>query len=205
MQDSAPFEPPISLVVGLGNPGSVYEGTRHNLGFYLLGTWVRQRREKWRYEPKFQAEVASILLGSKKIFCLKPQTFMNQSGISVQAFCAYHHVEPTAVLVVCDDISIPFGQWKVSTIPGTAGHNGVKSVAASIGNGFIRYRVGLGTKPALMSLSDYVLSRFSEEERRQLPVIAETFERNLEVFIDKGVQKGLNEVKRYAYEHEETA
>lgn len=196
MQDSAPSKTPISLIVGLGNPGREYEGTRHNLGFYLLDHWVQQKGGVWQREPKFQAEVASVLVGSKKISCLKPQTFMNQSGLSVQAFCSYYHVESTSVCVVCDDISIPFGQWKVSTIPGTAGHKGVKSVAAHIGTGFVRYRMGLGTKPPWMLLNDFVLSRFSEEEQRQLPALAETFEKNLEVFIDKGIQKGLNEVKR---------
>ena len=99
-------------------------------------------------------------------------------------------------MVVCDDISIPFGNFKVSTIPGTAGHNGIKNITKMIGNGFVRYRIGLGLKPSLMPLDHFVLSRFSEEEQKQLPKIASVFENNIEVLIDKGVIKGLNFIER---------
>ena len=101
-------------------------------------------------------------------------------------------------MVVCDDISIPFGSFKISTIPGTAGHNGIKSIAAHIGGDFSRYRMGLGTKPPFMKLDDYVLSRFSEDERAQLPGIAVVFEKNIEVIVDKGIEKALNTINACA-------
>lgn len=121
---------------------------------------------------------------------------MNLSGTSVQAFCSYHKIKSHEIMVIVDDISIPWGRFKISTIPGTAGHNGVKSIIEHLGEGFCRYRIGLGNKPSLMALDDFVLSHFTEEERQQLPAIAETFEKNTEVLIDKGVQKGLNFIKR---------
>ena len=135
-------------------------------------------------------------INEKKVFCLKPQTFMNLSGESVRKFCSYHKINTNEVMVVCDDISIPFGNFKVSTIPGTAGHNGIKNITKMIGNGFVRYRIGLGLKPSLMPLDHFVLSRFSEEEQKQLPKIASVFENNIEVLIDKGVIKGLNFIER---------
>ena len=184
----------VSLLVGLGNPGYEYDYTRHNFGFYLLDTLVSHKNALWVSDVKCRGLIASVTFGSKKLMCLKPQTFMNNSGISVQAFCRYYKIPPSSVMVVCDDISIPFGSFKISTIPGTAGHNGVKSIAAHIGGDFSRYRVGLGTKPPFMKLDDYVLSRFSEDEREQLPNIATVFGKNIESIVDKGIEKALNTV-----------
>ena len=121
---------------------------------------------------------------------------MNASGHAVSAFCKYYRIPSAHVCVLCDDISIPFGHWKMSVAPGTARHNGVKSVLECIGAGFVRYRMGLGHKPKEMCLGDYVLATFPVEEQQQLPRIAAEFERNMEVFIDKGVLKGLNDLKR---------
>lgn len=184
----------VFLLVGLGNPGHEYDYTRHNFGFYLLDTLVLHKNALWVSDAKCRGLIASVTFGSKKLMCLKPQTFMNNSGISVQAFCRYYKINPSSVMVVCDDISISFGSFKISTIPGTAGHNGVKSIAAHIGGDFSRYRVGLGTKPPFMKLDDYVLSRFSEDEREQLPNIATVFGKNIESIVDKGIEKALNTV-----------
>ena len=186
----------ISLLVGLGNPGLEYEYTRHNFGFYLLDALVAHKNASWVSDVKCRALTASVTVGQKKLMCLKPQTFMNSSGVSVQAFCRYYKIEPSTVMVVCDDISIPFGDFKISTIPGSAGHNGVKSIAAHIGSNFSRYRMGLGTKPPFMALNDYVLARFSEDELVRLGGIATVFVENIESIVDKGIRKALNVIKR---------
>ena len=188
----------VSLLVGLGNPGREYDYTRHNFGFYLLDTLVLHKNASWGADAKCRGLITSVVFDSRKLMCLKPQTFMNNSGISVQAFCGYYKISPSTVMVVCDDISIPFGSFKISTIPGTAGHNGIKSVAAHIGGDFSRYRMGLGTKPPFMKLDDYVLSRFSEDEQARLPNIAAVFEKNIEVIIDKGIEKALNTINACA-------
>lgn len=186
----------IKLIIGLGNPGKEYDKTRHNLGFYVLDYYVQRKGEAWAKDEKCNGLVTEVKINDKKVFCLKPQTFMNLSGESVQKFCSYHKISTNEVMVVCDDISIPFGNFKVSTIPGTAGHNGIKNITKMAGNGFVRYRIGLGPKPSLMPLDHFVLSRFSEEEQKQLPQIANVFENNIEVLIDKGVIKGLNFIER---------
>ena len=188
----------VSLLVGLGNPGREYDYTRHNFGFYLLDTLVLHKNASWVADDKCRGLIASVMFGSKKLTCLKPQTFMNNSGISVQAFCGYYKISPSTVMVVCDDISIPFGSFKISIIPGTAGHNGIKSIVAHIGGDFSRYRMGLGTKPPFMKLDDYVLSRFSEDERARLPSIATVFEKNIEVIVDNGIEKALNTINACA-------
>lgn len=186
----------IDLLVGLGNPGPAYAKTRHNIGFCLLDRYVAGKDSSWTLDSRCDGLVTSFVFGSRKIFCLKPQTFMNLSGRSVQKFCSYFKIEPENVLVVCDDISIPFHAFKVSTTARTAGHNGVKNIALLLGEGFVRYRVGVGNKPKYMRLDDYVLGQFSEDEWAQIPSIASTFEKNIEVLIDKGVEKGLNFIKR---------
>lgn len=186
----------IKLIVGLGNPGKEYDRTRHNLGFYVLDCYVQGKGGAWASDSKYNGLVSEVKVNDRRIFCLKPQTFMNLSGESVRKFCAYHKINAEEVMVVCDDISIPFGNFKVSTTPGTAGHNGVKNINKNLGNGFTRYRIGLGSKPSLMNLDQFVLSRFNEEEQQKLPEIAKVFRNNIEVLINKGVIKGLNFIER---------
>ena len=195
---SSPVSPcEIRLLVGLGNPGSTYERTRHNLGFFLLDAYVSDKGGSWNRDGKCNGLLAEIMVANRqKVYCLKPQTFMNLSGNAVRAFCDYRKIAPQSVLVVCDDVSIPFGKFKVSTIPGNAGHNGIKSISNVFGNGFARYRVGIGMKPQMIPLDDFFLGRFSDEECAQLPNIAQVFKNNIEVLIDKGVTKGLNFIER---------
>ena len=195
---SSPVSPcEIRLLVGLGNPGSAYDKTRHNMGFFLLDSYVNSKGGSWGRDNKSNGLSAEIMVTQgRKVYCLKPQTFMNLSGNAVRAFCDYRKITPQSVLVICDDISIPFGKFKVSTIPGNAGHNGIKNISDVFGSGFARYRVGIGMKPQRVPLNDFVLSKFSDEECAQLPNIALTFKNNIEVLIDKGVTKGLNFIER---------
>lgn len=187
----------VRLLVGLGNPGSAYGRTRHNLGFFLLDDFVSSKGGSWCQDGKCNGLSAEIMVANKqKVYCLKPQTFMNLSGNAVRAFCSYRKIVPQSVLVICDDASIPFGKFKISTIPGNAGHNGIKNISDVFGNGFVRYRVGIGMKPQQIPLNDFVLGRFSDEESAQLSDIARVFKNNIEVLIDKGVTKGLNFIER---------
>lgn len=187
----------IRLLVGLGNPGPSYSKTRHNVGFYLLDDYVCSKGGTWKNDNKCNGLIAEIMVANRqKVYCLKPQTFINLSGNAVGAFCAYHKIVPTSVMVVCDDVSIPFGKFKVSTIPGNAGHNGIKNISEVFGDGFSRYRIGVGIKPKYIPLNDFVLGRFSDVESSHLSEIAQTFKNNIEVLIDKGVTKGLNFIER---------
>ena len=119
---------------------------------------------------------------------------MNLSGEAVQAFCHYFKLKPEEVLVICDDVTIPWLKFKISTIPGDAGHNGIKSIASHLGNSFVRYRIGLGSPTT--QLDNFVLGRLTEQEITELPKVAKKFEKNIEVLIDKGVIKGLNFIER---------
>jgi PTH1 family peptidyl-tRNA hydrolase len=183
----------IRLIVGLGNPGIRYVNTRHNVGFYLLDEIAQSNACVWQCNKGWQAYTTSVILNNTKIQLLKPQTFMNLSGLSVRTACHYLKLEPSNLLIICDDISIEFGKFKISILPGSAGHKGVKHISQCLGSGFIRYRIGVGDKKNTdITLSTFVLSNFTPEEQSYLPFILQKFKKNLEVLIDKGVVKGMN-------------
>ncbi|MDR0647003.1 MAG: aminoacyl-tRNA hydrolase [Puniceicoccales bacterium] len=187
----------IRLIVGVGNPGIHYVNTRHNIGFYLLDEVAQSNACAWQFNRVWQAYTTSIVLNNTKIWLLKPQMFMNLSGFSVRAACHYLKLEPSHLLIVCDDISIEFGKFKISTLPGSAGHKGIQNISQCLGSGFTRYRMGVGGKKNTdMTLSTFVLSKFTPEEQSYLPFILQKFKKNLEVLIDKGIVKGMNFIER---------
>jgi PTH1 family peptidyl-tRNA hydrolase len=187
----------IRLIVGLGNPGIRYVNTRHNIGFYLLDEIAQSNACVWQFNKVWQAYTTSIILNNTKVQLLKPQMFMNLSGFPVRTACHYLKLEPSNLLIVCDDISIELGKFKISTVLGSAGHRGVKHISQCLGSGFIRYRVGVGGKKNTdVTLSTFVLSKFTPEEQSYLPFILQKFKKNLEVLIDKGAVKGMNFIER---------
>jgi PTH1 family peptidyl-tRNA hydrolase len=187
----------IRLIVGLGNPGIHYVNTRHNVGFYLLDEIAQSNACVWQFDKGWQAYTTGIILNNAKIQLLKPQTFMNLSGLSVRTACHYLKLEPSNLLIVCDDISMELGKFKISTLPGSAGHKGIKHISQCLGSGFTRYRIGVGGKKnADVTLGTFVLNKFTSEEQSYLPFILQKFKKNLEVLVDKGVVKGMNFIER---------
>lgn len=188
---------PIKLVVGLGNKGAEYVCTRHNIGFLMADSILKKYCGAWIFDKKWNAEKASICINGAKVFVLKPMTFMNRSGDCVQRAKNFLKIKNEQILVVCDDISMQFGLTKVSTTTGSAGHNGVSDICKKIGDGFVRYRIGIGSKPHKeMLLSDFVLSKLTPNEIVEMDTVAEKFCKNAEVIIDKGVIKGMNYIER---------
>ena len=181
------------LITCLGNPGKEYQFNRHNAGF-LFADFLMQNNGFDDFKKKNNYCFSKGNLFGESVVILKPQTFMNLSGESVQAFCHYFKLKAEEVFVVCDDVTIPWLKFKISTIPGDAGHNGIKSIVSHLGNGFVRYRIGLGTPT--MQLNSFVLGRLTDQEIAEIPEISKKFEKNIEVLIDKGVIKGLNFIER---------
>lgn len=187
----------LCLIVGLGNPGKEYESSRHNVGFYLLDGLAASQQASWGFDKHWNAYKTSVVFYGRRLWLLKPQTFMNLSGSSVQAAGQFFKLRNEQIMVVCDDVSMPFGATKVSEVPGTAGHKGVESLLLALGEGVVRYRVGVGAKPSKqMDLKDFVLSSFNEEEKSFLPLLLQRFIKNVEVLVDKGVIKGMNYIER---------
>ena len=159
------------LIVGLGNPGKEYAKTRHNCGFRVLDILAEKLGCKID-KSKFQGLYGQTAYNGKKIFLLKPQTYMNLSGRSVLQLSAYFSIPPQRIIVVFDDISLPPGRIRIRADGSAGGHNGIKSIITDVGSqNFPRVKVGVGSKPHPdQDLADWVLSSFSAGEEKALSV-----------------------------------
>lgn len=155
----------IKLLVGLGNPGRQYEKTRHNAGFLFLDKVLASYGSSWNVESKFQGVVAECLVAGNKLLLLKPQTFMNRSGLSVGQVLRYYKFSVDEVLVVHDELDLAVGMSRLKKGGGHAGHNGLRDIIQHLsGNGFYRMRIGIGRPSPGVSVADYVLSVPSKED-----------------------------------------
>lgn len=152
------------VVVGLGNPGAEYARTRHNCGFLVLDELAR-RRGAGTWRQRWQAEVAELPDPQGKVLLLKPQTYMNGSGAAVQAVMAFHHLAPSDLLVVVDDINLALGNLRLRPDGSAGGHNGLRDIEARIGPAYPRLRLGVGQPPGPDVQRDFVLAAFTEAER----------------------------------------
>ena len=181
------------LIIGLGNPGREYEKTRHNAGFRaidLLADKLGCRIDK----GKFQGLYGQVNYNGKKLFLLKPQTFMNLSGRSVLQLSAYFNIPPARIIVMFDDISLTPGRLRVRADGSAGGHNGIKSIIQEVGSqAFPRVKIGVGAKPnPEFDLADWVLSTFSAQEEKALKNALEWAGEAALAIIDHGVPEAAN-------------
>jgi PTH1 family peptidyl-tRNA hydrolase len=188
----------LSLVAGLGNPGRDYEATRHNLGWVVLDALAKKHGLAWKHAPQFDAEVARWDLGAGRTrWLVKPLTFMNDSGRAVGALARFYKIEPAAVVAVYDDLTIDLGLIKVTVTGSAGGHNGVASLLEHVGDGFARYRLGIGPKqPAQMELSDFVLGKFTPEQQLLVSRQLEHHVSGLELLLSRGTGPAMNQLNR---------
>lgn len=158
------------LIVGLGNPGSEYDGTRHNVGFAAVDRFVQDHDfPAWIDKKDLKCHISQAQVGEARVIAIKPTTFMNLSGEAVQAVTHFYKINPEDVIVVHDELDIPFGQIRTRIGGSAAGHNGIKSVTQHIGEQYGRVRIGVGPKThPSMDSKDFVLGRFSSDEQAQL-------------------------------------
>jgi peptidyl-tRNA hydrolase, PTH1 family len=154
----------IRMIVGLGNPGAEYAGTRHNAGYWLVDQLAAGHGGLFRPERKFAAELAATRIQGADVLLLKPQTFMNRSGEAVQAASAYLKIPVGQILVVHDDLDLQPGDARLKLGGGHGGHNGLRSVVAHLGQDFWRLRLGIGHPGHRAEVIDYVLHRPSRED-----------------------------------------
>ncbi len=156
----------IRLITGLGNPGLQYEKTRHNAGFLYLDHLLNLYSGSWSNESKFHGFVANSLIGGNKVILLKPQTFMNRSGLSVGSVARYYKFKTEEILIIHDELDFIAGKVKLKKAGGHAGHNGLRDIIANLGEkDFYRLRVGIGRPVSGKPVSDYVLSKPSKEDQ----------------------------------------
>lgn len=159
------------LIVGLGNPGNEYAGTRHNIGYDAVESLVTSHSEfdAWITKKDLKCQQSSATIGGTKVIVIKPTTFMNLSGEAVQAVQNFYKINSSNTVVVADELDIPFGQIKTKVGGGSAGHNGIKSIVQHCGENFGRIRVGINNEHRTKNdEKDFVLKKFSSDEQSNL-------------------------------------
>lgn len=194
----------MTLVVGLGNPGRRYAGTRHNVGFEIVDLLARRHGAEWEAGPRGiealvarPARAAGPGSGRHALVLAKPLTFMNLSGAAVVALLQFYKIDPVDLLVVVDDVNIDLGRLRARPEGSAGGHNGLKSIIGSLGaQGFARLRVGVGRGDHRRDLADHVLATFGAGERA---IVAETVGRAadaVELFVAEGIGPVMNRYNR---------
>jgi len=189
------------IIIGLGNPGKKFERTRHNVGFMAVDEFARKNNfPEFKLSKKYNAEISEGIIGEEKIILVKPQTFMNDSGVAVKNLTT-HYKDPkgaptTNLIVIHDDIDLELGKIKIIKERGSAGHKGVESIIKSIGNdGLIRIRIGIGG-PKDVKAMKIVLKKFSAEEQKTIDRVLQKTADALNVFIKEGLEKTMNEYNK---------
>jgi len=176
----------VCIVAGLGNPGAAYEETRHNVGFQVVRLFAKRKEWRFRSEPRLYGDLAQGRIGEKKTLLLLPMTYMNSSGESVRKCASFFKVKPARILVVVDDVALPFGTVRLREGGSSGGHNGLKSVEEHLGTeGYPRLRVGIGAPRPGQDLADYVLGKFSADEKASLQAVLEKGAAVLEEYLLK--------------------
>ena len=177
------------LIVGLGNPGEEYEHTRHNAGFDTVDKIAAEIGVRY-WKNECGALTGKGAYHDIDVVLAKPQSYMNTSGGPVKALLDYFDVEPTNLIVVHDELDLPFGTLKLKRGGGEGGHNGLKSISQSLGNkNYIRLRFGMGRPPGRQDPADEVLRAFSSAERKDLPVLLEQAADAVEDVLANGLEK----------------
>ncbi|MFT3782792.1 MAG: aminoacyl-tRNA hydrolase [Nibricoccus sp.] len=187
----------ITLVAGLGNPGREYEKTRHNMGFIVVDAFAQKHGLSWKHQAQFDAQVARWDRAGQTFYFAKPQTYMNESGRAVRALANFYKVAPASVIAIYDDLTIDLGLVKVTVTGSAGGHNGVSSLLEHVGDGFVRYRIGIGPKqPTQMDLKDFVLGKFTPEQQTHVDQKLDSYISGLTLLLEQGADRAMNQLNR---------
>ncbi|NOU35485.1 MAG: aminoacyl-tRNA hydrolase [Kiritimatiellaceae bacterium] len=183
----------MKVIVGLGNPGREYAMTRHNIGFLVLDELAGRSGVSFRRNWWFPAQTAKGTIGGEAVRLVKPQTFMNRSGLAVGTALRKAGGKADGLIVVFDDVALGWGQLRVRAQGSAGGHNGVQSVTDVLGSGaFGRIRIGIGPKPDSVSLSNYVLGPFSDAEEQDLKDVVRRAADAVEKVCTAGIEQAMN-------------
>jgi PTH1 family peptidyl-tRNA hydrolase len=182
---------PVKLIVGLGNPGAQYKGTRHNIGFAVIDEIARRAAVGFESAPA-EAVIAKWRRPEGGALLAKPLTFMNLSGQAVGEIARYFKVDLPDVLIVVDEVQLPLGRLRARARGSAGGHNGLKSVIAHLGDDFSRLRIGVGRGEQQRDLADHVLSRFEKEEAAEVERMTTRAADAAEMFITSGIEAVMN-------------
>lgn len=182
--------PPEWLIVGLGNPGACYEKTRHNIGFMVVDALASQTNARFERLKAVEAEAALTRIAGHSVLLLKPLTYMNLSGEAVAPLAEVLELPVERVLVIVDEVALPFPQLRLRGKGSAGGQNGMKSIIRHLGgkDAFPRLRVGIGPQPERMPLEAFVLQAFTPEQEKQLSAVLESCWRGIQLFLSQGLE-----------------
>lgn len=191
------------IIVGLGNPGKQYRGTRHNIGFRVIDELAAKYRIDVA-EKKHKALIGKGMIQGEKVILVKPQTYMNLSGESVRAVIDYYKIDESMELIlILDDISLPPGQIRIRKKGSAGGHNGLKNIILHLGHDvFMRIRIGIDDKPSGYELVDYVLGHFAKDEEEPIAQAVGDAVSAIEVILSDGPDKAMNLFNKKAHKTE---
>jgi PTH1 family peptidyl-tRNA hydrolase len=188
----------MKAIVGLGNPGAMYRGTRHNIGFAVVDELAHRAGIAFESAPAKALIAKWRRTDGNRAVLIKPLTFMNESGQAIGELCRYFKIEVADLLIVVDEVQLPLGKLRARPRGSAGGHNGLKSVIAHLGSEFSRLRVGVGRGPggpdgtARRDLADHVLARFDPEEREEVDRMTARAADAAEMFITSGIEAVMN-------------
>ncbi len=184
----------MKLIVGLGNPGFEYENTRHNIGFMVLDNYLKENPAAW--QKKFNGLYQTLTIQGKKVYFLKPQTYMNLSGSSIQEFVHYFKINLADILVIHDDLDLKIGRFRLKTNSSAGGHNGIKSIINSLGTeNFARLKIGI-SKIDNIDTKDYVLGKFKPDELTILENLYPTINALINDFLTNDLSTLMNKYNK---------
>lgn len=187
------------LIAGLGNPGPRYQATRHNLGFRVIDELAQKcGLQDSAFRDRFHGQVASARLGDVELLLLRPQTFMNDSGRSVQAACTFYKIKPAELLVAHDELDLPFGDVRLKKGGGDGGNRGVRSISAALGPDYLRLRLGLGRPPPDFrgDPADFVLQAFPSAELAGVDQMLVRATEAVTLVTSVGLEKAMNRINQ---------
>jgi peptidyl-tRNA hydrolase, PTH1 family len=179
-----------ALIAGLGNPGPRYAGNRHNIGFMAVEQLARAHGIKLG-RGRYNTRLGEGRIAGRPVILVQPQTFMNRSGDAIGPLAAYYRIDPANILVIYDELDLPLGTLRLREQGGTGGHNGMKSIANHLGQGFPRLRLGIGRPSGRMDPAAYVLQDFSSEERKVVAEVLRQAQEAAETFLREGIDMAM--------------
>lgn len=183
----------MKLIVGLGNPGLRYRGTRHNMGFQVVTALAKEHRLTLKRDARCGSLGATLRLAGEAAGLALPLSYMNLSGQVVRKLVVRHRVDTAELLVVCDDLNLEFGRLKIRPAGSAGGHKGLESIIEALGTDrFCRLRIGIGAPPAGSDAAEYVLRQFTRQQARQLPQVIERAIACVHLWVGSGVAESMN-------------
>ncbi len=186
------FMTPVSVIIGLGNPGEKYAATRHNVGFWLIDRIAVAANEKFKAEKKVTGDICRASVAEAKVRLFKPSTFMNESGRSVRRMLDFYKVDAGQILVMHDELDLPHGTVRLKRGGGHGGHNGLRDVIAHCGSEFMRLRIGIGHPGQKSQVTGYVLRPPGGAELRLIEDSLSDAHRAVEVLLQDGLERAMH-------------